>query len=129
MEKYSVKDRFIMVCAETNRHRLPKEIDRVPAIIIDGSRVLFEDEIVQYLQSFASPQERVSGCGGMFSYIDDNEDAMLNDGGGYGIFGQEQKIYTPPEDGDTGNVGGKVGSINYDRLVSERDMDIKRFIK
>ncbi len=134
MEKYNLKNQFVMLCADTNKYRLPSEIDRVPAILIQSEngnmKILFEDDITSYLQSFASPQERVSGCGGMFSYINDqDENIMGGESGNYGIFGVEQHIYTPEEnDGDI--MGNKTqGSINYDRLVSERDMDIKRYMK
>lgn len=128
--KRDIKEYFLMVCVDQlkNRRLMPREIDRVPALLVrDENRILFDDAIIQFIgQPDADdimPVEQVtSAFSENFSFLgDESTDTVPTASKNFALFGQEQHIHTPEDDnssgkGDTGNV--------MERYMSQRAKDV-----
>lgn len=121
--KLDAKSDFVLVCVEVYKARLPPQVTVVPTILTRDGKLLIEDDINTYLDRSASkynngPRDMFTQSLAGFSYLD------ANDGGyggedHYGVFGEDQKIYTPEEDGDA------QGGLTFEQLQSQRERDIQ----
>ena len=127
---------FVFVCVDHQRNRamMPKQVDRVPALLLrEERRLLFEDDIVRYIgvperepapavvEPEVMPLEQpVSAYSDNFSFLDDSmqgEAAAKN----FALFGQEQHIQTVSEE----DGGGKIDTSSVlDRYMSQRAHDV-----
>lgn len=123
--KRDLKNNFVFICVDTNRHRIPQQIDRVPALYLrQTGDVIFEDDIITYIEKHItediSPIDNstYSDC---FSFLDDNQSQMGFKQ--FGVFGQEQQIYTPDDDTSQNKADSSNSLENY---ANQREMDTKR---
>ena len=104
----------------------------------DGDMIT-EDDIYDRLDILSSqhvPRDMYTSSGASFSFVDDADDGG---GGGedhYGIFGEEQAIYTPDEDmleggnaNNGSNSGGGGGHLTYEQLQTQREQEMQAFFK
>lgn len=131
IQKRDLKEYFVFVCVDQvrNRQLMPKQIDRVPALLIKSeNRVIFEDAIIKFIgvpdsEDIMPLDNQIGGFSEGFSFLDDdsvtgnNTPATKN----FALFGQEQRIQCPEED----DGGGKTDTSNVlDRYMSERAKDV-----
>lgn len=130
LNKLNLKDTFVMICVENYKRSIPPNIDRVPTIMTTSGEILCDDDIAMYLDSRISrevdpgtsnhvhdPEDLFSHTNAGFAYLDDDS---RGNGGAYGIFGDDQHIETPEEDGNKSNDT----TINYERYKASRDADM-----
>jgi hypothetical protein len=135
--KKNAKDAFLFVCVDTNRHRLPNYVDRVPTIVLTTGEILCDDAISQFLDSSSQSQNEPlsfndiqSAYSGNFSLITENptctstDNTPINNTAFAGV-DQYQQIITPPEDGD-GNAKDPYGNNSLDSFMHARENDIRQ---
>ena len=125
--KKDMKNMFVFVCVDTNKGKLPPQVDRVPALYLTKEgRLLFEDNIIECINSFdedISPLEQPSSAfSDNFSFISD--DTMIQNSStvakNFAIFGQEQRIHCPDEDSGKGD-----NEHSLERYTNQRENDMK----
>lgn len=121
--KLNAKQHFVLVCVEVYKARLPPQVSVVPTILTTEGRVIVEDEIYTHLDAIApatsGPRDMFTNSATGFSFLESGDGGYGGEDT-YGVFGEEQKIYTPEDDGDVQS------SLNFEQLQSQRDMDIKK---
>jgi glutaredoxin-related protein len=134
INKHGMKSHFLFVSVDNaqNRQRMPPQIDRVPALLIrDKGVVLFEDEIMKFIRvkdtepDIAPMEQPASGFSENFSFIegaDDSLDTISVASKNYSLFGQEQQITTPEDDGTTKSKPDNSNML--DRYMSQRANDV-----
>jgi hypothetical protein len=133
--KKDLKPNFVFIPVETNKHRIPPQIDRVPALITTEGDILFEDDIVSFINSATEDimplEQPSSGYSDNFSFLGEDDqnkgtsNTLLKN---FAPFGTEQRIHTPEEDGGTGKGGGMNSDMDMkvmSNLQSQRDREIK----
>jgi hypothetical protein len=148
IQKLNLKDNFIMICVEHYKSAIPATIDRVPTIVTTERDILCEDRIHAYIEAIANggrsrsqeeakpaksntPENMFSMTAAGFSYLDDDQAGDGGGGGGgddggsvgsamYGLFGQDQRIETPADDGD---MMSNDSVSSYERYKASRDAD------
>jgi hypothetical protein len=129
--KKDLKSNFVFISVDTNKHRIPPQIDRVPALLIPSGRVLFEDDIVNFLNSATEdimPLEQPSSAySDNFSFLEDEEQSSQGTSNtllkNFAVFGTEQRIHTPEEDGGASKGGGNMKGM--DSLQAQRENEVK----
>ena len=130
--KRDLKDQFVFVNIDShaNRSRIPREIDRVPALWIrDLSKVLFEDQITDYIgypeEDMILPVEQpTSAYSENFSFLEEDSSIETTASKGFALFGQEQHIHTPDDDSGGGKAGKADNGGMLDRYMSQRAKDV-----
>lgn len=134
ISKHGMKSYFVLVSVDSpqNRQRIPPQIDRVPALLIrDQGVVLFEDEITDFIRvkdpepDIAPMEQPMSGFSESFSFIEGADEDTNNisvASKNYSLFGQEQQITTPDDDG-TSKTKPDNNNI-LDRYMSQRANDV-----
>ena len=145
IDKRVQKNNDTYVVLENNQHIiLPKTISAVPSLLLinDNYRVLFGDEITNYLKpveevktqqatnfngepsAFGFNDQGFSGVvSDNYSFLDQNSDELSAKGNGglrqlynYATINHNDKIETPPDD----YVPDKIGEVNLKNMESER---------
>jgi hypothetical protein len=125
--KQDLKNMFVFVCVDKNKHKIPNQVDRVPALFLAREkRILFEDDIFkcieQSVQSINPMEQPSSSFSDNFAFVEN--DAMqpnqLVDSKMFARFGEEQRIYTPED--DSGNKNDNEQTL--ERFNAQRDNDI-----
>lgn len=121
--KLNAKSRFVLICVELYKARLPPQVSVVPTIMTTEGDIIVEDGILAYLDAIPTntPRDMFTSSGTGFSFIE-GEAGEGGYGGedNYGVFGEEQKIYTPEDDGEVQS------GLSFEQLQSQRDMDVKK---
>lgn len=102
-----------------NINTLPKQLDRVPCLLVDNN-YLFEEKLFEYLKSKVDIvpfmiNEMGSTFSDKYSYMDESG---LNLDHNYLFLNKEFLINTPSES-DTQRI------VDYDKFLAERDNDLK----
>lgn len=133
--KKDLRGMFMLINVEKNMSRIPRQVDRVPALLTKEHALYFEDDIVSYIDAVYNAQtggeheidpvdQMNNGYSGQFSWLDENDtQGATGPLQGFAPFGYDQKINTPDEDGGMGNKSA--GSKELDRFTSERDRDVQ----
>ena len=146
--KLDVKQHVVLICVDVYKAKLPSTLSVVPTLMKADGKMITDDEIYDRLDVLSNqhvPRDMFTSSGNAFAFIDDG----AGDGGfggeyHYGIFGEDQEIYTPEEDSaDTvgkGNNGGQKpggmggggvggGHLTYEQLQAQRDSEMQAFQK
>lgn len=137
--KLNVKQQVVLICVDVYKAKLPPSLTVVPTLMTPDGDMITEDDIYDRLEVLSSqhiPRDMYTSSGAAFSFVDDAD----GDGGGfggedhYGIFGEEQAIYTPEEDSiDNGNNalnnGGGGGHLTFEQLQAQREQEMQAFYK
>ncbi len=123
--KLNAKQRFVLICVELYKARLPPQVTVVPTIMTTEGDIIVEDDIYTYLDGIAStttntPRDMFTSSATGFSFLEGDGEGGYGGEDNYGVFGEEQKIYTPEDDGEVQS------GLNFEQLQSQRDMDIKK---
>jgi hypothetical protein len=127
--KKDLKPNFVFIPVESNKDRIPPQVDRVPALLLGQTgHIIFEDDILQFINTLCEdvePQEHLSSAySDNFSFIegeDMNSNTSTSLCKNFAIFGNEQRIHTPEEEGVTKSENNKM----LDTYKNQRDVDIK----
>jgi hypothetical protein len=100
---------------------LPKEIDRVPAILTAEKKLLFDQELFEFLYKMQDVDPfMINEMGKMsdkYSYMDNTNQVIDHN---YKFLNREERIITPNEE-DNKKI------VNYDDYLAQRDNDLKVF--
>ena len=137
--KLDVKQHVVLICVDVYKAKLPSSLTVVPTLMKSDGKMITDDEIYDRLDVLSNqhvPRDMFTSSGTSFAFVDDG----AGDGGfggeyHYGIFGEDQEIYTPDEDAVEGmqksagpNSGG--GSyLTYEQLQAQRDSEMQAFQK
>jgi len=142
--KLNVKQHVVLVCVDVYKSKLPPTLRVVPTLMTPEGDMITEDEICERLSMLTSqhvPRDMYTTSGAAFSFVDDDPAGGSGGGGGggfggedhYGIFGEEQSIYTPDDDAvDNGNNGlntGGGGHLSFEQLQAQREQEMQTFYK
>jgi hypothetical protein len=113
-------DKFKFVNVE-EQEVLPNEIDRVPAILTAEKKLLFEQELFEFLYKMQDVDPfMINEMGQMsdkYSYMDNTNQVIDHN---YKFLNREERIMTPNEE-DNKKI------VNYDDYLAQRDNDLKVF--
>jgi hypothetical protein len=143
--KLNVKQHVVLICVDVYKRQLPPTLTVVPTLMTPDGDMITEDEIFDRLSMLTSqhvPRDMYTHSGAAFSFVDDADGDGSGGGGSgggyggedhYGIFGEEQSIYTPDEDSiDPGNNGlnsGGAGHLTFEQLQAQREQEMQVFFK
>ena len=142
--KLNVKQHVVLVCVDVYKSKLPPTLRVVATLMTPEGDMITEDEICERLSMLTSqhvPRDMYTTSGAAFSFVDDDPAGGSGGGGGggfggedhYGIFGEEQSIYTPDDDAiDNGNNGlntGGGGHLSFEQLQAQREQEMQTFYK
>lgn len=122
--KKDLKPQFVFISVDTKKHMIPQQVDKVPALLDQNTgKLYFEDNIIAFINSLVQDimplEQPSSNYSENFSFLDnDNSPGGLQN---FALYGQEQRIYTPEEDGGSKNENGSV----LDSIKSQRDVDVQ----
>jgi hypothetical protein len=132
--KNDLSDKFMLVCVDNTKLKLPTFVDRVPLIYTTQKQLYSDENLVNYIKTKLSsststlqPYALVGmGTGGLsdsFSFLNQEEDetGMRN----FIFVGMDQKINAPDE-GDNNGFGGKDGENMLERYMADRNADISK---
>jgi hypothetical protein len=145
--KLDVKQHVVLICVDVYKAKLPSSLTVVPTLMKADGNMITDDEIYDRLDVLSNqhvPRDMFTSSGTAFAFVDDG----AGDGGfggeyHYGIFGQDQEIYTPEEDaidigGGNGNNAGQKSvaanngggnNLTYEQLQAQRDSEMQAFQK
>lgn len=131
--KCNMRDAFVFVCVDTNKTRIPSQIDRVPALLIrSNGHLLVEDELTEYILSLGgvenSPQEQLSSAyADQYSFIEETESESHPEASAmpFAQFGNEQKIHIVEENDGKSKRGDSYTSQQYEQYMTARERDIQ----
>jgi glutaredoxin len=100
-------------------HEVPDFLDRVPALLTSEKKVLYEDELFEYLTQNKDAEpfmvHEMNGLSDRYSYMDETN-TVLNHS--FDFLNSPTKIITPAET-DASKI------INYEEVLAKRDNDLK----
>lgn len=113
-------DKFKFVNVEEQEF-LPNEIDRVPAILTAEKKLLFEQELFEFLYKMQDVDpfmiNEMGQISDKYSYMDNTNQVIDHN---YKFLNREERIITPNEE-DNKKI------VNYDDYLAQRDNDLKVF--
>jgi hypothetical protein len=131
--KNDLSDKFMLVCVDNNKLKLPSFVDRVPLIYTTQKQLYSDDNLVNYLKNQLSSSSTLQpyslvgmgtcGLSDSFSFLNQEEDetGMRN----FIFVGMDQKINAPDE-GDNKGYGAKDGENVLERYMADRNADISK---
>lgn len=124
--KFIHDDKFVKVNIDTNE--VPEFIDRVPALLTSEKKILFEDELFEYLQKNQIKNKvldaepfmihEMKGISDRYSYMDETNTQLSHN---FDFLDSPTKIITPTET-DAKKI------LNYEEILAKRDNDLKNNI-
>jgi hypothetical protein len=113
-------DKFKFVNVEEQQF-LPDEIDRVPAILTAEKKLLFDQELFEFLYKMQDVDpfmiNEMGQISDKYSYMDNTHQVIDHN---YKFLNKEERIITPSEE-DNKKI------VNYDEYLQQRDNDLKVF--
>lgn len=125
--KKDLKKHFVFVCVDTNKHRIPSQIDKVPALFLTQSgQVLFGEDILSCIETNVqeiTPNEQPSSTfSDNFSFLGD-DDSMVGNSScfskNFSSVDADLRIYTPQDDD-----GKKDNEMSLERYNNQRERDV-----
>ena len=133
IEKYNIKNNFILINISQKKYKIPSNINSVPTIRLNDKKTLIQDNnIEKFLEELSKktnkkvdPFTNINGISNVYSFLDDesNKDTTLN----FGLINNEFRIETPPEDGGGTNSGSISDKMN--NMQEQRNMEIQQYFK
>ena len=133
IEKYNIKNKFILINISQKKYKIPTIIKTVPTILLnDKKTILMNDKIDTFLENLSQktnekvdPFTSLTGISNGYSFLDDNsnKDTTLN----FGLINSEFHIETPSEDGGGANSGSISDKMN--NMQEQRNVDIQQYFK
>ena len=139
--KKDIRSEFVFVSIDTNRHRIPPFVDRVPFIVNAAKEMFVDDNIHEFIQTVymsktSSQQAEVSPYSNLemgskfsdnFSYL--GEDGVENAEHTFAFVSQDVLIHTPQEDAGS-TVGGrsKIDPSVFEQFKAQRDSEYSQVV-
>ncbi len=149
IQKRNCRDMFYFVCVDQTNVRIPSQIDRVPAILTKTSNVLFDDDVLKYIETFCHMNQRenktenpeilkkddvapfsissdMNNYTDNFTFLDENAADHRLMGFGYISQPNPNVVSLTPQSNDS-EKKAKLDDA-YEKYVADRDADIKKLI-
>lgn len=139
--KLNVKNQVVLICVDVYRSKLPSNLNVVPTLMTHTGDMMVEEAIHDRLDKLTTqntPRDMFTGSASSFSFVDDAQgDGGFGGEDHYGVFGDEQKIYTPEDDmsneGATAATNNQTSSRSqnqsFEQLQSQREQEMQNFLK
>lgn len=137
--KLNVKNQVVLICVDVYRSKLPSNLSVVPTLMTHTGDMVIEEAIHERLDSLTSqntPRDMFTGSATSFSFVDDAQgDGGFGGEDHYGVFGDDQKIYTPEDDmaaeevTAAANHSSRSQNTSFEQLQSQRDQEMQNFLK
>ena len=124
--KFVGDEKFVQVNIDTNK--VPEFIDRVPAILTSEKKILYEEELFEYLERLQKTKEAIDaepfmihemkGISDRYSYMDETNAQLSHT---FDFLNAPTKIITPTET-DAKQI------LNYEEILAKIDNDLKNNI-
>ena len=127
--KLGIKDRFVLICVELYKSKLPPNLKVVPTIITKDGAEITDDAVYQYIDRLVNanvPRDMFTSSAAGFSFVD-AEDGGYGGEDLYGVFGEDQRIETPEESEIPASMTTATRSLTFEQLQSMREMDDQNF--
>lgn len=120
LAKNNKREQFMFINVDTNRDKIPRQIDKVPAILLTNGKVLFEDALDRYVQGGVNDVMPAQDVGGSYSFLGSEEESSFQN---FALYGSEYDRIQCIED-DKPRKGADADAL--DRYKVERDKEISR---
>jgi hypothetical protein len=118
------KDDFMYICVDVNRDKIPRQVDKVPAVLLTNGKALFEDDIYRHIQATDDVMPVHSNNMDGFAFLD--ESTQGNQGWqNFAAVGMDERIHCVEEENKPESGEDNV----LDKYKMERDMDISKLFK
>lgn len=157
IQKRNVRNKFAIMFVDNARVPIPKEVDRVPALITRTGTLLFGEDVIKYIETFCCSDNNVSHRSSSITHKEDIDNSsiapfslqsqlnsysesytFLDDSaqdhrvGGFGFIGQDHEITGISQINtrqDRGDAKKSKLDEAYEKYVSDRDADMKQLTR
>ncbi len=143
--KRGCRERFFLVCVDNTSVPIPREIDRVPAIITRTKNLIMDGDVIKYIQTFYNDTNSVKNEGSAslediqpfslnsdiqsysdnFTFIEENpKDTRLMN---FGYIGEETSTADIPKElmSQKSEKKNKIDDV-YEKYVADRDAELQK---
>jgi hypothetical protein len=130
IDKYNLKDKFLMINISENKYKIPNIIKSVPTILLNDKRTIIKDgELDKFIENLNKNSNKdiapfMNTSISEFSFLDENQNDAI--GGLFGSTKENFRINTPPED-SSGNSQSITDRMNS--MQENRNLEIQNFFK
>lgn len=134
IEKYGIKDKFLLINISQKKYKIPQIITSVPTILLNDKRTIIQDDNIDNLlndlnknnNSEVNAFTELNGISNVYSFLDDesNKNSTLN----FGLIDSEFRIETPAEDANGGVNSGSI-SDKMNTMQEQRNREIQDLMK
>lgn len=130
IDKYNLKDKFLMINISENKYKIPSIIKSVPTILLNDKRTVIKDgELDRFIENLNKNSNKdispfMNTSVSEFSFLDEKQNDAI--GGLFGSTKENFRINTPPED-SSGNSQSITDRMNS--MQENRNLEIQNFFK
>jgi hypothetical protein len=130
IDKYNLKDKFLMINISENKYKIPSIIKSVPTILLNDKRTIIKDgELDKFIENLNKNNNKdiapfMNTSMSEFSFLDEKQNDAI--GGLFGSTKENFRINTPPED-SSGNSQSITDRMNS--MQENRNLEIQNFFK
>lgn len=130
IDKYNLKDKFLMINISENKYKIPNIIKSVPTILLNDKRTVIKDgELDRFIENLNKNSNKdiapfMNTSMSEFSFLDEKKNDAI--GGLFGSTKENFRINTPPED-SSGNSQSITDRMNS--MQENRNLEIQNFFK
>lgn len=130
IDKYNLKDKFLMINISENKYKIPSIIKSVPTILLNDKRTIIKDgELDKFIENLNKNNNKdiapfMNASLSEFSFLDEKQNDVL--GGIFGSTKENFRINTPPED-SSGNSQSITDRMNS--MQENRNLEIQNLFK
>lgn len=130
IDKYNLKDKFLMINISENKYKIPSIIKSVPTILLNDKRTIIKDgELDRFIENLNKNSNKdiapfMNTSMSEFSFLDEKQNDAIS-----GLFGSTKenfRINTPPED-SSGNSQSITDRMNS--MQENRNLEIQNLFK
>lgn len=130
IDKYNLKDTFLMINISENKYKIPNIIKSVPTILLNDKKTIIKDvDLDKFIENLNKNNNKdiapfMNTSISEFSFLDENQNDAI--GGLFGSTKENFRINTPPED-SSGNSQSITDRMNS--MQENRNLEIQNFFK
>ena len=131
VNKYQLKEKFMLVSVDNRNLNLPSFVDRVPMVYTVSKKVFADENLMNYIQSkveastlqpYSLVGQNTGAFSENFSFLESGDGFSEDCARNYNYLGVEQKIYAPEESDDMKNDKSK----QLESYMANRANDIQK---
>jgi len=131
INKYQLKDKFMLVSVDNRNLKLPPFVDRVPLVYTVSKKLFADENLMNYIQSKVEasslqPYSLVGGNTGTysenFSFLETGDGFAEDCSRNYNYLGMEQKIYAPEDTDESKDDKSKL----LESFMANRANDVQK---